>query len=208
MQSTEPMLYGLSRWIGYLTMVAAVAGVVVLSAGFVQFAANISTDEPRLDSVADGVVVLTGAAARIPDAMELLATSRGKRLLITGVHRATTAPEIARLTPIYEKWFTCCVDLDRSALNTLGNAIETRRWAREKDFHSLIVVTSNWHMPRAMAEISHQLPDVKLIPFPVVAEKAKAETWWTNAATLRLYLAEYLKYVFAVMRIAIDPDML
>jgi uncharacterized SAM-binding protein YcdF (DUF218 family) len=202
------MFYGFSRWIGYLTMVAALAGLVVLTLGFVWFAASVATDEPRLTGDADGIVVLTGAAARIPDAMELLATKRGKRLLITGVHRATTAPEIARLTPVYDKLFACCVDLDRSALNTLGNAIETRRWASERNFRSLIVVTSNWHMPRAMAEIAHQLPQTTLIPYPVVGERSKSETWWTNAGIVRLYLAEYLKYVFAVVRIWIDPDMI
>ena len=78
---------------------------------------------------------LTGAAARIPDAIELLATEHGKRLLITGVYRATSAREIARLTPLYSKYFTCCIDLDRSALNTFGNALETARWAREHNFN-------------------------------------------------------------------------
>ena len=133
-----------------------------------------------LDTKADGIVALTGAAARIPDAIELLATERGKRLLITGVHRDTSAREIARLTPLYSKYFNCCIDLDRSALNTFGNALETRRWARAHNFNSLIVVTSNWHMPRAMAELEHQLPDVTLIAYPVISEKAKAEPWWSN----------------------------
>ena len=200
------MLYGLARWIGYLTMVASIAGCVLLAGGFIWFVGQIATEETRLDRGADGVVVLTGAAARIPDAMELLASGRGKRLLITGVHRATTAPEIARLTPIYNREFACCVDLDRSALNTLGNAIETRRWAREKNFRSLIVVTSNWHMPRAMAEIAHQLPDVTLIAFPVIAEKLRTQSWWTEGGMVRLYMAEYLKYLLAVARMSLDPD--
>ena len=100
-------------------------------------------------------MVLTGAATRIPDAIELLAAGRGKRLLITGVHRDTSAREIARLTPaLHQNYFTCCIDLDRSALNTFGNALEIKRWAREHNFNSLIVVTSNWHMPRAMAEVA------------------------------------------------------
>src|SRR5664280_94201 len=64
----------------------------------------------------------------------------------------------ARLTPLYSKFFTCCIDLDRSALNTFGNALETKRWAREHNFNSLIVVTSNWHMPRAQRLVSSALP--------------------------------------------------
>src|SRR3972149_1044416 len=171
------MLAGLARWIGFLTMTVAVAGTVLLAGGFFWFAAQIPGEEPPLDRKADGIVVLTGAASRIPDAIELLAAERGKRLLITGVHRATSAKEIARLTPLYSKFFTCCIDLDRSALNTFGNALETKRWAHANNFNSLIVMTSNWHMPRAMAEIAHQLPDVALISYPVISARVKTEPW-------------------------------
>ena len=36
---------------------------------------------------------------------------------------------------------------------------ETRRWAHERGFKSLIVVTSNYHMPRAIVELSHAMPE-------------------------------------------------
>jgi uncharacterized SAM-binding protein YcdF (DUF218 family) len=200
------MLAGLARWIGFMTMTVALVGGLFLTGGFFWFASHIAPEEPTLERNADGIVALTGAASRIPDAIELLAAERGKRLLITGVHRATSASEIARLTPLYAKYFSCCIDLDRSALNTFGNALEARRWAREHDFNSLIVVTSNWHMPRAMAEIAHQLPDVTLIPYPVISEKVKTEPWWSNLGTARFLAAEYLKYLFALARMRIDPD--
>jgi uncharacterized SAM-binding protein YcdF (DUF218 family) len=200
------MLAGLARWIGFLTMTVAVVGGLLLTFGFFSFAAQIASEEMPIDRKADGIVALTGAAARIPDAIELLAAERGKRLLITGVHRATSATEIARLTPLYSKFFTCCIDLDRSALNTFGNALETKRWARSHNFNSLIVVTSNWHMPRAMAEIAHQLPDVALIPYPVISEKVKTEPWWQHVSTARFLVAEYLKYLFALTRMSLDPD--
>jgi uncharacterized SAM-binding protein YcdF (DUF218 family) len=200
------MFAGFARWIGFLTMTAAIVGGLVLTGGFFWFASRIAGEEVTLSRKADGIVALTGAASRIPDAIELLAAERGKRLLITGVHRATSATEIARLTPLYSKYFTCCIDLDRSALNTFGNALETRRWTREHGFNSLIVVTSNWHMPRAMAEIEHQLPDVTLIPYPVISEKVRSEPWWESLSTARFLVAEYLKYLFAVARMSLDPD--
>lgn len=200
------MLTSFARWIGFFTMTAAVVGGLLIGFGFLWFAWTIPLDEPSLAPRADGIVVLTGAAARIPDAIELLAAERGRRLLITGVHRATRAREIARLTPLYSKYFACCIDLDRSALNTFGNALEARRWAREHNFNSLIVVTSNWHMPRAMAEIAHQLPDIALIPYPVISEKVKTEPWWQNGETARLLFGEYLKYLFALTRMRLDPD--
>lgn len=200
------MFAGLARWIGFLTMAAGATGIILLAGGFGWFVFNIASDEVTLDSRADGIVALTGAAARIPDAIELLATDRGKRLLITGVHRATSAKEIARLTPLYSRYFTCCIDLDRSALNTFGNALETKRWARAHNFNSLIVVTSNWHMPRARAELAHQLPDVTLIAYPVISEKVKAEPWWSSLDTGRFLFAEYLKYVLALARMHLDTD--
>jgi len=200
------MFASLARWIGFLTMVAGATGLILLAGGFVWFLSSIASEEVSLDTRADGIVALTGAAARIPDAIELLATERGKRLLITGVHRATSSKEIARITPLYSKYFTCCIDLDRSALNTFGNALETRRWAREHNFNSLIVVTSNWHMPRAMAELEHQLPDVTLIAYPVISEKVKSEPWWSNIDTARFLFAEYLKYILALARMHLDTD--
>jgi uncharacterized SAM-binding protein YcdF (DUF218 family) len=201
------MFAGFIRWIGFLTVTAAIVGALALTGGFFWFAAQIADGEVRLNREADGIVVLTGAAARIPDAIELLASERGKRLLITGVHRATSASEIARLTPLYSKYFDCCIDLDRSALNTFGNALETRRWTRAHNFTSLIVVTSNWHMPRAMAEIAHQLPDVRLIAYPVISEKVRTEPWWESLSTASFLVAEYLKYLFALVRMGIDPDL-
>lgn len=200
------MVSGLVRWIGFLTITAAVAGFVVLAFGFFWFISQVPDEEVSLNRNADGIVVLTGAATRIPDALELLNSKRGGRLLITGVHRTTSAKEIARLTPLNQQLFTCCVDLDRSALNTLGNALETRRWARERGFTSLIIVTSNWHMPRAMVELAHQLPDVTLIQYPVLSEKIKSSAWLSDTEIMRLLASEYLKYVFAVVRMRLDPD--
>jgi hypothetical protein len=57
-----------------------------------------------------------------------------------------------------------------------------------------------------MAELAHQLPDVTLIRYPVISEKVKSEPWWSNADTARLLFSEYLKYLFARMRMNIDPD--
>jgi uncharacterized SAM-binding protein YcdF (DUF218 family) len=182
---------------------AAAAAVVV--AGFWWFVWSVPTDEVALDRNADGIVVLTGGSSRITDAIELLSAGRGRRLLITGVHRATTSQEIARLLPAYSWMMACCVDLDHSAVNTVGNAVETRRWASRRAIRSLIVVTSNYHMPRAMAELSRQLPDVALIPFPVISENVRAERWWTSAPTARLLLTEYLKYIAAQVRMRLEP---
>jgi uncharacterized SAM-binding protein YcdF (DUF218 family) len=179
-------------------------GVVAVVGGFVAFLSQLCNTEAVPDRKADGIVVLTGGASRVPDAMELLAAGYGKRLLISGVHPSSAASDISRSLPERQAYFNCCVDLDRSAVNTRSNAAETRRWAHERGFTSLIVVTSNYHMPRAIVELSHAMPGIELIPYAVVGEKWRDEPWYEGGPTLRLVLSEYVKYVAAKLRVHLD----
>src|SRR3954469_5169722 len=163
------------------TIVATFAIVFVgAGVGFVGFLSQLRAVEVSPSSKADGIVVLTGGSSRVSDAMELLAGGYGKRLLISGVHPTNAASDISRSLSDNQSLLSCCVDLDRSAVNTRSNAAETRRWARERGFKSLIVVTSNYHMPRAIVELSHAMPDIALIPFSVIGEKWRDEPWWTS----------------------------
>ncbi len=190
-----------SRWRRLRAILLALGfAVALLGAGFLWFVSHLPVIEAAPDRRAEGIVALTGAAFRINDALDLLASGHGQRLLITGVHPTTRSSEISRLMPEHQRWFSCCVDLDRSALNTIGNAIETRRWVKSRGFTSVIVVTSNFHMPRAMTELAYQLPDVVLVPFPVISERVRVDTWWMSPATARLLFSEYLKYIVAVAR--------
>jgi uncharacterized SAM-binding protein YcdF (DUF218 family) len=199
------------RWFRLLTraaMLIVVASAALICGGFAWFVYHVPAEEVALHRNADGIVVLTGGASRIADAIELLAAGHGKRLLISGVHRTTTTAEIARINPRYEGLVSCCVDLDHSAINTVGNAVETRRWVKDRGFSSLIVVTSAYHMPRTMAELARQMPEIALVPFPVVTDKLRNEPWWASAPTARLILSEYAKYVVAQLRMRIGTGSL
>src|SRR6476659_4421311 len=189
------------RWLA--AAVVAVLAIVFIGAaiGFVGFLSQLRGDEITPDRRADGIVVLTGGSSRVSDAMELLAAGYGKRLLISGVHPTNAASDISRSLPDNQSLLGCCVDLDRSAVNTRSNAAETRRWVHERGFKSQIVVTSNYHMPRAIVELSHAMPDIVLIPYVVVGDKWRDEPWWTNGSTVRLLLTEYAKYIAAEVRV-------
>jgi uncharacterized SAM-binding protein YcdF (DUF218 family) len=192
---------------GSARRIAAVAGAVIVLLpvlafviGFVGFIRAIDRIEPMPAGKAEGVVALTGGADRIADAVDLLATGHANRLLITGVNQTTTGAEIARLTPRFRPLFACCIDLGYQALNTIGNATETSRWVRMHGMRSLIVVTSNYHMPRALVEIESVLPGTVLLPYPVVTERQRASSPWTDEAMLRMLALEYMKYLVAVAR--------
>jgi uncharacterized SAM-binding protein YcdF (DUF218 family) len=200
-QATMPPPAAPRGWLRAVVVAALAATFIAVAIGFIGFLSQLRGVEVAPAGRADGIVVLTGGSSRVSDAMELLAGGYGKRLLISGVHPTSGASDISRSLPDNQQLLACCVDLDYSAVNTRSNAAETRRWAHERGFRSLIVVTSNYHMPRAIVELSHAMPDIRLVPFAVVGEKWRDEPWWTSGATLRLLLSEYVKYVAAEVRV-------
>jgi len=192
------------RRIGSIGIKFIIFAAILLVGGFGYFIWELPDQQIELDRNADGIVVLTGGDSRVSDGLALLAAGRAKRLLISGVYTGTTSSDIARQVVDYNRLLTCCVDLDYSAINTLGNAVGTRQWTLKNSFHSLIVVTSAYHMPRALAELSHQLPGVALIPYPVVSDRLRVEPWWSNGATTKVVLSEYVKYLAAKLRMQFE----
>jgi uncharacterized SAM-binding protein YcdF (DUF218 family) len=178
----------------------------LFGAGFITFVATLDRFEREPGARADGIVALTGGAQRIGDAIDLLAKGYGTRLLITGVNERTSRDEIARLNPGQRRLVDCCVDLDHRARNTVGNAAETRRWVESNDFRSLIVVTSNYHMPRTLLELDNALPRAAKVPFAVVPEGMQAETWWKSPANARLLASEYVKFLAVWLRTKLRRD--
>ena len=183
----------------------SLCGLCGLALGFVAFVIKLDTVESRPRQHAEGMVALTGGADRVADAIDLLADRRADRLLITGVNPGTSPEGLARRLPRIRSLIDCCVTLGYQALDTAGNARETAEWVRRNHIRSLIVVTSNYHMPRAMAEIGDALSDVELMAYPVVPERFKAAIWWTDLGRLRMIGVEYLKYLAVVIRQAVLP---
>lgn len=191
----------------------ACLGCLGLGGGFLGFVASLERSERVPVGRSDGIVALTGGAQRIGDAIDLLAAGHGRRLLISGVNERTSREEIARLNPNQRHWIECCVDLDYRARNTIGNAIETRRWMRRHGFETVAVVTSNYHMPRTLIEIEHALTaqagplsDIRVTAHPVVPEGLDTTRWWRHGASARLLAAEYVKFLAAWVRTRFESD--
>lgn len=190
----------------FLVNMLVVGAIAFLAGGFGYFVASLENRDPAVLPRGEAAVALTGGAERISDALELLGESKVKRLLITGLNQATTGAEIARLTPRFQNWMQCCVDLGYEALNTRGNALETRDWIRKRGLNGpIVVVTSTYHMPRALLELRHVAPDMAFIPYNVVTERQRSGDWWRSARGVRLLVVEYVKFLAAILRTGIAP---
>ncbi len=135
---------------------------------------------PADERQSDGIVVLTGGAKRLERGLDLVARGRAKRLLVSGVERTVRPIELATRYETDIKLFECCVDLGRESVDTRSNGAETARWAKQKGFRTIRLVTTDWHMPRARFELSRQLgPEVVLFSDAVESD-AKFSTLFTE----------------------------
>ena len=181
-------------------------GFGLFAGGFLKFSNTVEAyKSPVGVEAADGVVALTGGAARIAKALDLIAGAKGKRLLISGVNPDTPVKDIANLNTKHQPLFDCCVDVESRALNTVGNAEETRKWAEKNGYKSLILVTSSYHMPRSMLEFQRQIPGIRLTAYPVPLKEMTKDGWWRDREILRIMVSEYTKYIGAWSRDYLDP---
>ena len=172
------------------------------AAGFLWFISSLPHGNGA-PTTTDGIVVLTGAGGeRIPTAMSLINNGLGKRLLISGVNPKISREQIATLWPGEGSDFDCCVDLGMKAETTEGNAEEVRLWASDNKFDRILLVTSEYHMPRAMLEMRNASPDTEFIAYPVASvfldengRPASADAWQTLAKEYTKFLAVRVKTI-------------
>jgi uncharacterized SAM-binding protein YcdF (DUF218 family) len=179
--------------------------IVLWGVGLMAFAARVANSTPAPDpKVSDGVVALTGASSlRIEAAVQLLERGKARRLLVSGVNKEVSRADIQRLTHDYGKSFDCCVDLGFRAADTQGNAKETSNWATYHHFHTVIVVTADYHMPRSLLELHAAMPGVILRPYPVATQTLDAHAWWKTSEGVKRMGYEYCKYLVILAREAV-----
>ena len=182
---------------------AAIAIVFALwVAGLLAFAARVAGSTPAAEPpTADAIVALTGASSvRIEAATQLLEEGKARRLLISGVNPQARRSEVKYVARGVGRIWDCCVDLGFRAENTRGNAVETARWVEFHNYKSLIVVTADYHIPRAILELKSTMPGVELHPYPVVTDTVNARRWWAKPEDSRRMIVEYSKYLTILSR--------
>lgn len=173
--------------------------------GFLWFTAHLPVPRGAGDVTAraDGVVVLTGGANRIASGIELLRRGRGGKLLISGVHRDSLRGDLpsslrGRLS---DRLIKCCVELDRMAADTIGNARQTALWSQRNNLKTVHLVTASYHLPRSMLWMKHHSADVNFLPYAVFSQAVMLDEWWRRPGTARLLALEYSKYLASLLRL-------
>jgi len=170
-----------------------VTAFIILTAyglGFALFVREARTYTPDMAARADAIVVLTGGPNRVRTGVERLQAHAGERLLISGVNPGVPVADIAAAADAPANLFDCCVDVGARAADTIGNAAETAAWSRQHGYDDLVVVTSDYHMPRALLELQAAMPEVTLHAYG-----APAPAPWSGPNEARRWLTEYSKYI-------------
>ena len=153
--------------IGRLLAALALAWI----AGFVLFAVDLPGAAGPTHT--DAIVVLTGGPGRMQRGLASLAMGQAERMLVSGVDRRVTTDDLARTYAIPSHLLRR-IDLGRSAVDTRSNAQETARWIAARNYRSIRLVTTDWHMRRARFELANVLHGVRVIPDAVPGEPGLA----------------------------------
>jgi len=187
---------------GAFSLLAWSCGVLVAGwlGGLILFAADIPNRLEDETTHTDAIVVLTGGSERLETGLALLRQGLADKLFVSGVYRGVDVGELLRQSKQSPDPLECCIVLGHSADNTVGNAAETAAWIRQEGFHSLRLVTGNYHMRRSLAEFRAALPDCTIIPHPVFPDAVKRDRWWLWPGTAHLIVGEYSKFLVGQVR--------
>ena len=145
----------------------------------------------------DGIVVLTGDQFRIAKGIELLKRNPSKKLLISGVNKNINPVDIMKEFPNSKNFFQCCIDIGKDAKNTFENIIETFEWMKSNEFTSIIIVTSDYHLPRVKLEINRFIDNQQIFYEAVKTDESD------SILRLKKITLEYIKYIRTFLSIKI-----
>ena len=160
------------------------------------------------DIESPNIVILTGGANRIKDGLKIIQDFKNSKnfnykILVSGTGMGFTKSSLKKkLGPNFNsQLIQCCIDLDGVSKNTLTNASETFKWTSKNDIKEFILITSNYHMPRAILEFKNVMPNLKIYTYAITPKKHDIENWLSSYQTFSLVFTEYCKFIIAGLRI-------
>lgn len=182
-----------------------IIGLVVITVLFVDFTYKTFSYRQNTQK-ADAIVVLTGGKGRVEEGIRLFRESRAKFLFLVGVDPAVRKSDLYRPKPGDPSVDN--VILEKSSRNTLENSIFGRDVIVGNGVHSVLLITSRYHLKRASILFRNSLPkDITIIPYPVDTVNLK-ESWWSHGGSFHLLFREFYKYCMLRMFFLLAPEEL
>lgn len=184
----------------FLTL--CIIGSVVFTALFIDFTYKTFSYRQNTQK-ADAIVVLTGGKGRVEEGIRLFRARRAEFLIFVGVDPSVRKTDLYRPRPgdpPADK-----VILEKSSRNTLENSIFGRDVIVRSGVHSVLLITSRYHLKRASILFRNSLPkDITIIPYPVDSVNLK-ESWWNHGGSFQLLFQEFYKYCMFRMFFLLAP---
>ena len=187
----------------FLTL--CIIGLVVVSVLFVDFTYKTFSYRQNTQK-ADAIVVLTGGKGRVEEGIRLFREHRAGFLIFVGVDPSVRKSDLYRPKPGDPSADN--VLLEKSSRNTLENSIFGRDVIVGNGVHSVLLITSRYHLKRASILFRNSLPkDISIIPYPVDSVNLK-ESWWNHGGSFHLLFREFYKYCMLRMFFLLAPEEL
>ena len=154
------------------------------------------------------VVILTGGTNRIKEGFEVIYKLDSKsisnlKVLVSGTGKGFSKLSLQeKLNPNFDiRLIECCVELDGVSQDTYSNAIETSKWVSKNNIQEILLITSNYHIPRSILEFQNKMPNLKILYYPITPKQHQINKWLTSFETFSLIFIEYCKFIIANVRI-------
>ena len=172
--------------------------------GYVWFVVTMPSATQLSQEHTDAIVVLTGSRGRVEEGLFVLKQGWGKALFISGVHPGVVQHDL--LPPISREKTQppLAIELGYAASNTTENAREVAQWMARKNYHSLRLVTADYHMRRSLLELRGHMPEIKIIPHPVTPAIFSHADFAHQMERGIILVREYNKLLGATLRMIIQ----
>jgi uncharacterized SAM-binding protein YcdF (DUF218 family) len=154
-----------------------IALLMLFFLGFFWFLFQINKQNESLKR-SDAVVVLTGSRGRINLGLSLIKMGFGKKIFISGMHNKTS-PKFMK------NFWNSDVELGYKSYNTISNAKEVKEWTDQENIRSIILVTSNLHMPRSLMLFKKIVKNIDI----------QTHSFFPKKNSLLAKFREYLKFI-------------
>lgn len=177
--------------------------IIVWLSGLVGFAAVIPSNAPEDYGFTDGVAVLTGGSGRVEQGMIILEEQLARTMLISGVGGGADLPQLTAAIGLDSADLSALmpfIELDYASFDTQQNAAAVAEWVERTNLRHIRLITSNYHMPRAMLELRQLLPYFPITEHSVLTEAFKKDRWLLHPNSAGIVFVEYHKWLIAGIR--------